>query len=45
MTEQEREQVKTILKRMRKTRHGETICLMSWEVMLLLKYIDEKGLK
>jgi len=41
MTEQEREQVKTILKRLRMTRPGETICLMSWEVKTLLKYISE----
>lgn len=40
MTDKEREQLKTILKRLRNTRPNETICLMSWEVSLLLKYID-----
>ena len=35
------EKTKTILNKLTRTRRGETICLMEWEVRLILAYIDE----
>lgn len=35
------ERVTPILNKLRRTRRGETVCLMSWEVELLLKYIED----
>lgn len=35
------ERLKTVLNKLRRTRRGETVCLMSWEVELLLAFIDE----
>ena len=43
MTEQEKERLKPIIRRLRETRRDETICLAYWETALLLKYIDERG--
>lgn len=43
MTEQEKERLKPIIRRLRETRRDETICLAYWETALLLKCIDEKG--
>lgn len=34
---------KDVLKRLRMTRRGETICLAWWEVDLLIEIIDERG--
>ena len=31
-----------VLKRLRQTRRGETICLAWWEIELLLEQIDER---
>lgn len=40
--EQEREERrKQVLKKLRKTGRGETVCLAGWEVELLLEYIAE----
>jgi hypothetical protein len=43
MTEEEqREQRREdVLRRLRRTRRGETICLAEWEIKLVLEYIDE----
>ena len=39
--EQEREERrKMVLKKLRKTRPGETVCLAGWEVELLMEYIN-----
>ena len=39
--EQEREaRRKQVLKKLRNTRPGETVCLAGWEVELLLEYIS-----
>lgn len=39
--EQEREERrKQVLKKLRKTRPGETVCLAGWEVELLMEYIN-----
>ena len=35
------ERVTPILNKLHRTRRGETVCLMSWEVELLLAFIDE----
>ena len=35
------ERLKPILNKLHRTRRGETVCLMSWEVELLLNLIDE----
>lgn len=43
MTEQEKERLKPIIRRLKETRRDETICLAYWETALLLKCIDEKG--
>lgn len=40
MTGQE-ERRRQVLKRLTKTAHGETVCLMYWEVAVLLDYIDD----
>ena len=47
MTEEHKARVKHIVRRLRMTRRGETICLMDWEVGLLLEYMDDlkRGLK
>ena len=37
------ERAETVLKRLKNTRPGETICLMYWEIDILLKHI--KNLK
>lgn len=37
----DQEDRKRILKRLRQTRRNETICLMGWEVMVLLEYIED----
>lgn len=42
MTEQEKERMKPIIRRLKQTRRDETICLAYWETALLCKYIDEK---
>ena len=34
------ERLKQVLKRLRKTRSGETICLMAWDVEMLLEHIE-----
>ena len=34
------ERLKQVLKRLKKTRSGETICLMAWEVQMLLEHIE-----
>ena len=41
MDEKERERVKHIIRRLYMTKTGETICLVYWEIDLLLKYIEE----
>ena len=41
ISEQDRERLKTVLRRMRKAQHGETICLAWWEVDLIFRHIDE----
>lgn len=33
------ERVEPVMKRLKNTRPGETICLMYWEIDILLKYI------
>ena len=38
------ERAKQIIKRLRRTGQGETICLMDWEVRIILELI-EKGEK
>lgn len=47
MTEEHKARVKHIVRRLRMTRRGETICLVDWEVGYLLEYIDDlrRGLK
>ena len=35
--------IEPVMKRLKKTQPGETICLMYWEVEALLKYINRKG--
>lgn len=45
MTEQEKERLKPIIRRLKETRRDETICLAYWETALLLKLIDEKERK
>ena len=37
----DREKLKTVLRRMRKTQHGETISLAWWEVDLILRAIGK----
>ena len=41
MTEAElkRERQRAVIRRLRKTRQGETVCLARWEIELLLDYI------
>ena len=41
MTEAElkRERQRAVIRRLRKARQGETVCLASWEIKLLLDYI------
>ena len=41
MTDQDRERLKNVLRRLTKTRTDETICLAYWEVKLLLEHIAE----
>ena len=38
-----RDNVRRIMKRLRQTRQGETICLADWEVRELLLHIEETG--
>lgn len=40
MTEEEQRR-ESVLRKLRRTRHGETVCLADWEVKLLLGYIDD----
>lgn len=35
------EQRKTLMKRLRMTGRNETICLMDWQVALLIEWIEE----
>jgi hypothetical protein len=43
VTEQEQraQRLEDVLRRLRRTRRGETICLAEWEIKLVLEYIDE----
>lgn len=49
MTEEERLAIKErrdkVIKRMRQTRRGETICLAEWEVKIILDLIDRQKQK
>lgn len=40
MTEEEQRR-ETVLRKLRRTGRGETVCLADWEVKLLLGYIDD----
>jgi hypothetical protein len=40
VTDEER-RGEAVVRKLRRTGQGETICLADWEVKLLLKYIDE----
>lgn len=40
MTEEEQRR-EAVLRKLRRTGHGETVCLADWEVRLLLEYIGK----
>jgi hypothetical protein len=40
MTEEEQRR-ETVLRKLRRTGRGETVCLAEWEIKLVLEYIDE----
>lgn len=40
MTDEERRR-EAVLRRLRRTERGETVCLAEWEVKLLINYIEE----
>jgi len=44
MTEEEQRR-EAVLRKLRRTGQGETVCLADWEVKLLLKYIGQKDRK
>jgi len=41
VTEEEQRRREAVLRKLRRTGRGETVCLGDWEVKLLLGYIDD----